>query len=72
MYEFAITRPNKQLTDYFSEYKRLPLQLEKKLMFIYQGLVKIPFEVNQRNTQVSLCWSALWISYRTKNTDELE
>ena len=46
MYEFAITRPNKQLTDYFSEYKRLPLQLEKKLMFIYQGLVKIPFEVN--------------------------
>ena len=40
MYEFAITQPNKQLTDLFSEYKRLPLQLEKKLMFIYQGLVK--------------------------------
>lgn len=59
MYEFAITRPNKQLTTYFSEYKRLASQLEKKLTFIYQGLVKIPFEVHQCNTQVSLCWSAL-------------
>lgn len=49
MYEFAITRPNKQLTNYFSEYKRLASQSEKKLMFIYQGLVKIPFEVNQCN-----------------------
>ena len=60
MYEFAITRPNKQLTNYFSEYKRLASQLEKKLMFIYQGLVKIPFEVIQCNTQVSLCFG--WLS----------